>query len=139
MITSLFGRRSGIDVNGYEVGEYDTRLVVETATSGSSATALSQSGITLLNSTATMTWAVSTANIIVGIYKQFTQISTSTLGLIVQFGPNANIVSSNGSSFNQATFAGIGHTLNLFCFSTAPSYAATANFTTASGMSLSTY
>lgn len=117
MKTSMMGRRAGMDNNDYEVGEQDTRLPIDNI--GTTVpTSLSPNGFTLLSSTAASAATYTLQNPVPGIYKQITQISSSTQGFTVQFGAGAQIVTSAGSSFNQITFAGIGHTANLACMST---------------------
>ena len=149
MITSMMGRRSGMDPLGYEVGEEDTRLPVDNIGT-SVASSLSPNGCSILSCTAGTSAAYTLLNAIPGIYKQITMISSSTTpGLTVKFGTNGKIVSTLGTSFNQITFAGFGHTVNLFCIASGTSlgssvgggglWVATAAFTTANGLSLSTY
>lgn len=144
MQTSMMGRLSGFDRKGYEVGEEDTKLPVDVITT-TAATTLIANGFSLLAATAASS-ATYTIDSVAGIYKQITQISSSTLGFAVQFGANAQIVTTLGTSFNQIVFAGFGHTAGLSCVATGSSngtsggvWIATAAFTTASGMQLSTY
>lgn len=118
IITSMYGRRAGMDINGYEVGENDTRLPIDNLAT-TVASSLSPSGASVLGSSAAATYTMLTA--VAGIYKQITQMSSTTGGIVVQLGANANIVTSAGSSFNQITFAGIGHTVNLFCVNSSTS------------------
>lgn len=117
ILTSMFGRRAGMDVNGYEVGEQDTRLPVDVITT-TVGTSLNPNGQSLLSCTVASSATHTLQSPVSGVYKQITQISSSTLGIAVQFGANANIVTSAGSSFNQITYQGVGHTANLFCVST---------------------
>jgi hypothetical protein len=117
MLTSMMGIRAGMDAAGYEVGEEDTRLPVDNITS-TVPTSLSANGFSLLSCTVASSAIHTLQAPVVGIYKQITQISSSTLGIAVQFGAGANIVTSAGSSFNQVTFAGVGHTASLACVST---------------------
>ena len=123
MKTSMMGRRAGMDNADYEVGEQDTRLPVEVITS-TVQSSLAPNGFSVMACTVA-TSAVYTLNApVVGIYKQITQITTSTGTATngqhnLQFGANANIVTSAGSSFNMASLSGIGHTLSLVCVSTA--------------------
>jgi hypothetical protein len=117
MKTSMMGRRAGMDNNDYEVGEQDTRLPVDNITS-TVQTSLSANGFSLLSCTVASSAIHTLQGPVPGIYKQITQISSSTLGIAVQFGASANIVTSAGSSFNQIVFAGVGHTANLACVST---------------------
>jgi len=57
IITSLFGRRLGLDVAGYLVGAYDNRLPVTDLTSASTATAIPPYGITNITGTSLATSA----------------------------------------------------------------------------------
>jgi hypothetical protein len=118
MKTSLFGRRSGMDFSDYEVGEQDTRLPVDNISTTIS-TSLSSNGASVFSCTSASSATHTLQNPVSGIYKQLTQISSSTLGIALQFGAGAQIVTTAGSSFNQITFAGVGHTASLFCASTA--------------------
>lgn len=145
MKTSMFGRRSGMDNSDYEVGEQDTRLPVDVITT-TAGTSLIPNGCSLLAATAASSAVYTLQAPISGIYKQLTQISSSTLGYAIQFGSGAQLVTSLGTSFNQLVFAGVGHTANLFCVATGSSvggtggvWLVTASFTTASGMQASTY
>lgn len=145
MKTSMMGRRAGMDNNDYEVGEQDTRLPVDVITT-TVPTSLSPNGASVFSCTVASSAIHTLQNPVSGIYKQLTQISSSTLGIAVQFGAGAQLVTSLGTSFNQLIFAGFGHTANLFCIATGSSvggtggiYLVTAGFTTASGMQASTY
>jgi hypothetical protein len=114
--TTMFGRKAGYDQLGYEVGEQDTRLPVDNI--GTTAqSSLSPNGASVLSCTAASSAIQTMLDAVAGIYKQITQISSSTLGIAVQMGPNAQIITTAGTSFNQVTFAGVGHTVNLFCVS----------------------
>lgn len=117
MKTSMMGRRAGMDNNDYEVGEQDTRLPVDNI-STTLPTSLSPNGASVFSSSAAGGATYTLQNPVAGIYKQLTQISSSTAGYVVQFGAGAQIVTTAGSSFNQITFAGVGHTASLFCAST---------------------
>lgn len=144
MFTSMLGQRAGMDVAGYEVGEQDTRLPIDVLTSTVNSS-LSPNGASVLASTVASAATYTLNAAVAGIYKQITQLSSSTAGFTVQFGAGANLVTSLGTSFNQLVFAGVGHTANLFCVSTAggsqggPVWLVTASFTTASGMNASTF
>jgi hypothetical protein len=116
MVTSMMGRRAGMDVNGYEVGEQDTRLPIDNITT-TAATSLVPNGFSVLTCTAASSAIMTLLQAVPGVYKQITQFSSSTLGIVVQFGANANIVTSAGSSFNQIVFAGVGHCVSLACVS----------------------
>ncbi len=120
MKTSMMGRRAGMDNNDYECGEQDTRLPVDNITT-TVGTSLAPNGFTLLSCTAASSAIHTLQAPVSGIYKEIVQISSSTLGIVVQFGANANIVTTAGSSFNQAVFAGVGHCASLACVSTSTS------------------
>ena len=120
MVTSMMGRRAGMDVSGYEVGEQDTRLPIDNITT-TAATSLVPNGFSVLSCTAASSAIQTMLLAVSGIYKQITQFSSSTLGIAVQLGANANIVTSAGSSFNQITFAGVGHSASLACISSSTS------------------
>lgn len=121
MITTMMGRRAGMDVNGYEVGENDTRLPIDNITT-TVATSLSPNGFSNLSCTVASSAVYTLLAPVSGIYKTITQItSATTLGYAVQLGPNAQIVTSGGSSFNQVVFGGVGHTLCMACVSTSTS------------------
>lgn len=149
METSMLGRRAGMDPAGYEVGEQDTRLPIDVVGTTAAGQVLAPNGFSVIACTINSSFAVSLTGAVAGIYKQITQISSSTAITAVQFGPNANISSSLGSSFNQILFAGQGHTANLSCIASGSSLGSSAGgggtwlittqFTTAGGMSLSTY
>ena len=120
MITTMMGRRAGMDKLGYEVGEEDTRLPIDNI--GTTVpTSLSPNGFSLFSCTAGTSVAHTLLAPVSGIYKELVQISSSTAGIAVQFGPNAQIVTTAGSSFNQAVFAGVGHCASLACISTSTS------------------
>jgi hypothetical protein len=116
MVTSMMGRRAGMDVAGYEVGEQDTRLPIDNITT-TAPTSLAPNGFSVLSCTAASSAIQTMLQAVGGIYKQITQFSSSTLGIAVQLGANANIVTSAGSSFNQIVFAGVGHCVSLACVS----------------------
>ena len=150
METSMFGRRAGMDFNGYEVGEQDTRLPIDLIATTAAGQTLSPNGFSLLaSSTGSTTFNVDLTQAIPGIYKQITQISSSSGGTLVRFGPNAQIISSLGSSFNAILFQGLGHTANLSCISSGSSLGSSVGgggtwlictvFTTAGGMTATTY
>ena len=120
MLTSMFGRRAGMDSRDYECGEEDTRLPIDNI-STTIPTSLSPNGFSVFSCTAGTSVAHSLLAPVSGIYKELVQISSSTAGIAVQFGPNAQIVTTAGSSFNQAVLAGVGHCASLACVSTSTS------------------
>lgn len=117
METSMMGQRAGMDFAGYEVGEEDTRLPVDNISS-TVPTSCSPNGFTIFSCTVASSATHTLKAPVSCIYKTLTQISSSTLGIVVQFGANDSIVTTAGSSFNQITFAGVGHTASLACVST---------------------
>ena len=120
MKTSMMGRRAGMDPYDYEVGEQDTRLPIDNIAT-TIQTSLSPNGFSNFSCTSLSSALHTLLAPVSGIYKTLTQISSSTLGIALQFGPNAQIVTSAGSSFNQMVFAGVGHTATLTCQSTSTS------------------
>jgi hypothetical protein len=116
--TTMFGRLAGMDVRNYEVGEEDTRLPVQNV-STTVPTSCLPNGFTNFTCTAASSAIHTFQDAVAGIYKTLTQLSSSTLGIAIQFGAAANIVTSAGSSFNQIVFAGVGHSVGLACVSTA--------------------
>jgi hypothetical protein len=142
IITELYGRRSGIEKDGYEAGEQDTLLPID-ALGTTVNSSLSQNGLSVLQCTvgSSATYTLQTSK--PSVYKTISQISSSTLGYVVQFGAADNVVCSAGSSFNQITFQGVGHTVNLQCASTAGSTGGGAIWIATSspsaGLTFSTY
>lgn len=124
IVTSEYGRRSGLDNQGYQVGEFDVRTVIDNlgTTVNSS---LSASGISIFSSTVASSATYTLFGGVAGVYKQLAQVSSSTLGFTVQFGANAQIVSTLGTSFNQLLLQGFGASVNLFCAATGTSVGST--------------
>ncbi len=118
--TTMMGRRAGMDNLDYEVGEQDTRLPIDNITS-TVPTSLSPNGFSNFSCTNLSSASHTLLAPVSGIYKQLTQISSSTLGIVVQFGANAQIVTSAGTSFNQLILQGVGHCASLSCVSTSTS------------------
>ncbi len=118
METSMMGIRAGMDFSGYEVGEEDTRLPID-AIGTTVPTSCSPNGFTIFSCTVASSALHTLKSSVSGIYKTLTQISSSTLGIALQFGALDQIVTTAGSSFNQIIFAGVGHTVGLYCASTA--------------------
>lgn len=116
IVTTMFGRLAGFDAAGYECGEQDTRLPIDNI--GTTVpTSLSPNGFSNFSCTSLSSAIHTMQQGIAGIYKTLTQLSSSTLGIAIQLGANAQIVTSAGSSFNQIVFAGVGHTVGLACVS----------------------
>lgn len=117
LLVSMMGTKAAFDSRGYEVGEEDTRLPVQNIGT-TIPTSLIPNGFTNFSCTATSSAIHTLQDAVAGIYKTITQISSSTLGIALQFGALANIVTTAGSSFNQIVFGGVGHTVGLACIST---------------------
>lgn len=120
IVTSEYGRRSGLDALGYQVGEFDVRTVIDNIIT-TVPTSLSASGISVFSATTASSAAHTLFTGVPGVYKQLAQISSSTLGVQVKFGANAMIVSTFGTSFNSLTFKGFGASVNLFCLASGTS------------------
>jgi hypothetical protein len=116
MITTMMGRRAGMDVRNYEVGEEDTRLPVQNISS-TVPTSVVVNGFTNLSCTIASSAIHTFLDATAGIYKTITQLSSSTLGIAIQFGTAAQIVTTAGTSFNKIVFLGVGHTIGLACVS----------------------
>lgn len=140
MVTSLFGRRAGLDSQGYEVGHQDTRTPIDVIGT-TAASSLIPNGCSVLSSTPASSGIYSMLLAVAGIYKEITQISTPALGFAIQLGANAQMVTSAGTSFNQIVIAGVGAGINLFCISSSTSNGpiwVTDGFTS-TGVTFSTY
>lgn len=140
MLTSIFGRRVGLDNQDYEVGHQDTRTPIDVIGT-TAASSLIPNGCSVLSATPASSGIYSMLQAVSGIYKEITQISTPALGFAVQLGANAQMVTTAGTSFNQIVFAGVGAGINLFCISSSTSNGPiwiTDGFTS-TGVTFSTY
>lgn len=136
ILTMFYGRRDGNDPNDFGLGIKDVRQAIENITT-TAQTTLANHGFSGLCSTPASSAAYTLQAPTPGVYKQITQLCTSTLGFVVSAGSAVNFVTTLGSSFISAVFAGLGHTLNLYAISTS-AWAATASFSTAAGMTMTT-
>lgn len=140
MLTSVHGRRLGLDPFGYEVGFHDNRKQIDNIGT-TAATSLIESGMSVLSATPASSAVYTLLAPTAGVYKQITQISTPAVGFDIQLGANANIVTSAGSSFNQVTIKGVGAGVCLSCISSStangPIWALEASVST--GITFSTY
>jgi hypothetical protein len=116
IVTSLFGRRAGLDANGYEVGHQDSRTPIDNITT-TAATSLIPNGCSVLSATPASSAIYTMFQATAGVYKEITQISTPAVGFQIQLGDNAHIVTTAGTSFNQITIGGVGGGINMFCIS----------------------
>lgn len=114
-LTTLRGRRDGLDAAGFAVGSPDHRLPIDNLATTVSST-LGAVGFSIFSCTAASSATYTHALPTPGTYKQLTQVSSSTLGYVVNFGA-ASIVTTAGSTFNAITFLGVGHTINLAAIS----------------------
>jgi hypothetical protein len=116
-LTSLYGRRAGIDPNEYEIGPKDFRVQIENILT-TAATTLSNFGITCLGCTVVSSAIYTLQGGAPGVQtKQIVQTSSSTLGYVIQAGSSVTFLTTGGSSFNQMTFACIGATQELIALS----------------------
>lgn len=136
ILTSLYGRRDGIDKDEYNIGPKDFRVQIENITSTAAST-LSNYGITCLSCTATSSAVYTMTAPVPGVQgRQIFQASTSTLGYAIQLPAGVTILATNGSSFNQMVFYGQGAALELSAIS---SLTWATKFTPNSNSSLSTF
>lgn len=140
IITSIFGRRFGLDTLGASVGTPEHRAPVDPITT-TAATSLVGTGCSVLCATPGSSGIYSMLTPMAGTYKEITQTSTPALGFAIQLGAGALINTTAGSSFNQVTLSQQGASVNLFCISSStsngPVYAVTGIVST--GVVFSTY
>lgn len=140
ILTSIHGRRNGLDARDYQVGYSAIREDIDAITT-TAATSLTASGLSVLCATPASSAIYTLTNAAAGVRKSITQTSTPAVGFQIQFGANANISTTAGSSFNQATISQQGATLGLFCISSStangPQWTVTGVIST--GIAFSTY
>ncbi len=131
METSFFNRRAGVDFNGYEVGENDTRTIIQNfassigSTNVAEGTSINPAGVTCFSATLASSGPYTLFAPVPGVYKQLAMITsqyTTSAPAIIQFGPNGGLITTAGSSFNQIALGGLGHIVNLLAL-TSPSSA----------------
>ena len=110
IMTSIRGRRLGLDKDDYLVGQRDIRRQVTNATTATTATALSNYGIHTVVTTTNTVWTL--ASPVQGVPVKIVTGSSST-GLHAIVPTNATIVSSNGSAGSSITLAGPGAFIEL--------------------------
>lgn len=126
ILTSIFGRRLGLDSNGFILGPNDFRTQVEGVSSAGStivstavATSLSNYGISLVGATAA---SATTAYVLSapqpGVYKTIF-CPTSGYAVIVTSGANICSTGNAGSTQTTITFAGKGNSVQLIGLTTA--------------------
>ncbi|SRR5258707_1790059 len=117
ILTSLYGRRDGIDANEYNIGPKDFRVQIESIGT-TAASSLTNYGITCLTCTIASSAIYTLPGGAPGVQgKQIIQTSTSTLGYVIRAGSSVTFLTTAGSSFNQMTFSAQGATQELVAIS----------------------
>lgn len=115
IITSLYGRRLGLDKDNRLIGIKGRREVITEATSNTTATKLPNFGIVTIESSNDTTWVIEDPQI--GCEVKIMTGSTSTANHYIQT-DNATIKSSFGSTQTQIDFLGGGAGMTLVGLST---------------------
>lgn len=129
ILTSIYGRRIGLDKDEFIVGVKDVLKPYQSLTSGTTATAINNYGVTALDVT---TAAASTASSVgttevgcswtmdapaVGVSKLIYKVSAtggSTMPVVVEFGSGVTaIVTTLGTTFTGAMLSGVGQFIQL--------------------------
>lgn len=116
LLTSIFGRRLGLDSQEFLVGALDNRVVTQQATTTTTGTNINPHGFTGISSSTNTTWQISAP--VEGIGKQLAATSTSTGTMAVQAPAGVTFLTTAGSSFNQMVFTAVGQAVELFGVST---------------------
>lgn len=117
IITSIFGRRLGLDINQQLVGVNGLRHPINAATSDTTATAISASGFWTVDTTTDDGWTGSAP--IVGGRLEIMTVSTST-GIRTITMPSGTLIQSSANSTGSIiTCQGGGQTLGLIGLTTA--------------------
>ena len=120
ILTSVAGRRLGLDHNDFLVGPKAPRQEISAATTASTGTQINNYGFTTVaGGTATQTWVLAAPQD--GVRKSFVSVSTSTKGAKITLA-SGSFNSTGGSSDTALTLHGIGQRVELIGVSTA-SYA----------------
>lgn len=115
IITSIFGRRLGLDKDDVLCGPHAVRLPIEDITTTNAST-MAAFGITRLMSTPVSSATYTMATVPQGSQKIITQISSSTLGFVVRPN-NQTFATTAGSSFNQMVSQGAGGAIQCWAIS----------------------
>ena|SRR5258706_15958194 len=115
ILTSIFGRRLGLDNDQYLVGALDNKVVTQQATTLTTGTVINAHGFTGVSSSTNTTWSMAAP--VEGISKQLVATTTSTGTMAVQLA-SGNFLTTAGSSFNQVTFTALGQSVDLVGLST---------------------
>jgi len=116
--TSIFGRRLGLDNADHIVGPRGIRLDVTEATSATTGTAITNSGLTILSMSTGAAKGYTLAAPQPGVYKELVATSSSTKGMVITL-TGAVLNSTGGSTANTITFNGRGDRALLRGVSTA--------------------
>ena len=137
ILTSVVGRRMGLDANGFLVGPADIRLQIEDITT-TAATSASAYGITrVMTSGSTQTGSYTLQAPIPGVRKTLMLTSTST-GIMVFFPTNATVQTSSGLAGSTVfSLRGLGAVMDLLAVSTSL-WVQLNNPSTAGGLALPT-
>jgi hypothetical protein len=117
ILTSIHGRRLGLDANDHLVGPKSLRQQVTQATSATTGTAIDNYGLTLMAMTtaAAKTYTLNAPE--AGVSKELVATSSSTLVTKITLS-NASLSSTAGSSTTSITFNGRGDRAILVGLST---------------------
>jgi len=115
--TSIFGRRIGLDNADHIVGPRGIRLDVTEATSATTGTAITNSGLTTFTASTGAALGYTLAAPQPGVYKELVATSSSTKGTVIAL--TGSLSSTAGSSTTAITFNGRGDRALLRGVSTA--------------------
>lgn len=109
LLTTIFGRRFGLDPNSYAAGVNGFRTPVNTLSSASSSAALAFGGtVSLGTATGGTTWNVAAP--VPGVEMDFVQ--SSTAGGVIALA-SGGIIGATGSTYAHMTFANLGDSIRL--------------------------
>ena len=121
-LTSIHGRRLGLDQDSALVGVTDVRKAVTAATSATTATAIPNYGLTTIAAATGATWVMAAPA--PGLSKELVTSTTSTGTMIITLA-SGSFVSTGGTSATAITFNGVGDRATLTGLTTA-SFAVTS-------------
>lgn len=122
IITSIFGRRLGLDSNDFLVGCKDNIVPIETISSTAAGQTLAAYGASIISATNASTdsaLAMTLAAPIPGVEKFLVQTSSSTAGYAITAAGGAQFVSSGSSANVTLTSLGANQSMTLVGLSTA--------------------
>ena len=115
ILTSIHGRRLGIDPDGFLVGPKPVRRQVSNATSGTTGTAIPNNGFHTVSTTTDDTWTLTDP--VPGCKVDIGTVSTST-GTHTVSPVAATVVSTNGVAGSGIALNGLGDVISLIGIST---------------------